>query len=624
MAQLSEKATKALSLFEDGCSAYHDIFCEKVKRGHQAYRAILDKSAQARTDWQLKLMPPFVQNIVESTLAGLVDAQFKYKVKPRARFFDPGEYEMAAQGAKAHEILHGHQLACDHFDEKQWPFALQDAICGLTVAKTSWRREYVRRPHLEGYWDAEAGIPRMREVEAKVSIGFDGPTTDVVNVEDFFWHEAAVELQRSPVIAHRVWMHYTDLKANEKSDNRPFGYSNLGDLKDAKGRGEEYSAHRIADGSSRTKDMIEVLEIWWREDDGQIWMVTLGNRKAELKPPRKNPFWHGEYPFVVCSTRPDLFAIPGVSQVEKIAHLQDAHWDLENQMRANVELQNNFIVAVNTNMVTDIDALVHEPGARWPVEGSLTEALQQFTPDPTATTLALPHLARLETQMQNLAGGQPFTTTSESRGVGADTATEAALVTNLAQRATMRLKQQLNYAYGRIGQQRTELNQQFVRTPLAVEVIGLNNESEFQPVMPYLLGKPGEYLFDTTPMNESLMRAERKAEINTLSQILQPWVAIQLQLAQSGAATPLNTDALLEEVIEQNGFPEPKRFFSTKQAPPPQAPGAPQQPGAPEGPGGVTAPQSIDPSVSPSGQASVSPQTMMARALSMGGGVSNT
>jgi hypothetical protein len=226
--------------------------------------------------------------------------------------------------------------------------------------------------------------------------------------------------------------------------------------------------------------------------------------------------------------------------------------------------------------------------------------------------------------MQNLAGGQPFTTTSESRGVGADTATEAALVTNLAQRATMRLKQQLNYAYGRIGQQRTELNQQFVRTPLAVEVIGLNNESEFQPVMPYLLGKPGEYLFDTTPMNESLMRAERKAEINTLSQILQPWVAIQLQLAQSGAATPLNTDALLEEVIEQNGFPEPKRFFSTKQAPPPQAPGAPQQPGAPEGPGGVTAPQSIDPSVSPSGQASVSPQTMMARALSMGGGVSNT
>ena len=620
--KLSRKATKALRLFEDGCLQFHDRFCEKYQRSYRAYRAILDRQQQvADNDWRLISTPPWVQHIVESTLAGLVDPDFRYRVKPRARFYDPGEFEMVAMGAKAHEILHGAQLKDDRFDEKMWPFALQDAIGGLTVAKTSWRRERAVRPQLEMVFGG-GPLPRLVERE-KMSVLYDGPTTEVVNVEDFFWHEAAIDIQKSPVVAHRVWMHFTDLKQNEKTEDRPFGYHNVDALKEARNQGEEYSAARIADGSSRSKDMIEVLEIWWRDDDGQIWTVTLGNRNVELRPPKKNPFWHREYPFVTCSTRPDLFAIPGISQVEKIAHLQDAYWDLENQMRENVTLANNFILGVNTSLVDDIDALVHEPGARWPIDGPISDAVQQFTPDTQVTTLALPHLARLEQQMQNLAGGQPFTSTSEARGIGADTATEAALLTNQAQRATIRMKQQLNLAYGRIGQHRTELNKQFIRTPVAVEKIGLDNESEFQTVMPFLL--QGDYMFDVSPQNESLMRSERKAEANALLQILQPWVAIQLQLSQAGAATPLDTDTLIEYVIEMYGEREPKRFFSDKQAPPPQVPGMSGQPGAPQEQGlGTTAPQSIDPAVSPSSNASMSGESLMSQALAMRGGVNNT
>ena len=132
---------------------------------------------------------------------------------------------------------------------------------------------------------------------------------------------------------------------------------------------------------------------------------------------------------------------------------------------------------------------------------------------------------------------------------------------------------------------------------------------------------------DIGPMNESLMRQERKAEGNALLQVLQPWVAIQIQLAQGGAATPLNTDALLEYVLEQYDIQEPKRFFSKKVPPAAPAPGggAPGQPGAPEGqPQGITAPQSIDPAVSPSASVSLSPATIPQRTLAMNGGVANT
>jgi hypothetical protein len=613
---LSPEATKALKLFEDGCVSHHDSFCEKLRKRQSAYEGILEIASDA-AQWTSKLHPPFIRNIVHTTLAGLVDDRFSFRVRPRPRFFNPGEFDRVKEGAKAHEVLHNVQLKDDRFSEKQWAFALQDAVAGLSVMKTFWRREQMRKPSLsiENAAPPELGIfiPRLVERES-VERGFNGPTSEVVNVEDFFWHEAAIDLQKSPVIAHRIWCHFSELKRLEREGV----YQNVDECKDAES--SEAQETRV-DGTSRTKDMIEVLEIWWREPEG-IKTVTLGNRAVELKPSRKNPFWHGQYPFVTCSTRPDAFAIPGQSQVEAIAHLQEAHWDLENQTRDNVRLINNFILAIDTNMVLDPDAFEFEPGARWPVEGPVDQAIKTFTPDAISAQVALPHLQRLEQQMQNLAGGHPFTSTSEARNVGSDTATEAALVTNLAQRATIRLKQQLYYAYERVGQQRTELNKQFIRTEVIAEKIGLDSEPEWVEIAPYLL--QGDYLFDVSPMNESLMRSERKAEINSALQLFLTIVPVAANLSQMGAATPLNLDEMVKEWLELNDFGNPERFFSAK-AQPQVAAGQPQ--GGPEDPsqngGGVTAQQSIDPSVSPSAQMSLSGETMLQRLGAQRGGISN-
>jgi hypothetical protein len=40
------------------------------------------------------------------------------------------------------------------------------------------------------------------------------------------------------------------------------------------------------DGTSRSKDMIEVLEVWWKEPDG-VYCVVIGNRKVELRAPEE-------------------------------------------------------------------------------------------------------------------------------------------------------------------------------------------------------------------------------------------------------------------------------------------------------------------------------------------------
>jgi hypothetical protein len=584
--RLSEKAQKALKLWQEGCLQGHRSFCTKLDQRVKAYHAILEPLEDA-AQWTSKQHPPLIRHIVETTLAGLIDGKLQYRVRPKRRLWDPGEFERVKKGAEAHEILHSCQLSEDRFSEKQRPFALQDAIAGLTVMKTSYRRERGRKPVLreengapEELQALGVYLPKLVEREEIVT-SFEGPTSEVVNVEDFFWHEAAIELQRSPVLAHRVWMDFNDLKAAERRGE----YKNVDELKASQGQGDGYVNERVTDGTNRSKDMIEVLEIWWREPDG-IQTVTLGNQRVELRAPRKNPFWHGEYPFVACSTRPDLFRIPGVSQVEKIAHLQLAHWDLENQTRDNVRLINNAIMWFRSD-VDDPDAFEFEPGARWLVEDPAQ--VQMWSPDPISANISLPHLARLEQQMQNLGGNQPFTSTSEARTQGANTATEAALVTNLAQASTLRLKEQLNYAYGRIGQQRTELNKQFLRTTVMAEKVGINSESEFLEISPLLL--QDDYLFDITPMNESLMRSERKAEANAKLQMALQAAPVSAALAQAGAATPLNWDEFIKEWLRENGEENPDRFFSNK--PQPQVGAPPASPGAPpaaDGQQGVTNP----------------------------------
>ena len=621
---LSEKAKKALTLFEE-TTQYHTSFMDKARKRYRSYLGILDVRTDA-ADWTSQLAPPYVRNNVETQLAALVAEKLAFKVTPRPKFYDPEEFEQARQGAKAHEILHRCQFANDRIDEKQRPFALQNSIVGFTVAKNFWRSEMRRTKQLQmvDVGEQEYGYPTgiYDLVEAEyLRPDFFGPTTEVVNVEDFFWHEAAVEVQRSPILAHRVWMHFSELKEAERQGV----FSNVDELKDSRDQGSDGQLFDSADSRNRTKDMIEVIEIWFREPEG-IHVCTIGNRKVELSTCKPNPFWHGEYPFVIAATEPDLFQIAGLSQVAKTAHLQEAVWDFLNQTADNTRLQNNWILGVNTAMVPDWESMEHAPGERWLVEnGDVNQAIMQFKPDTTTAQLAMPMIGMLERHIQNLGGTQPFTTTSEAGRIGANTATEAALVSNIAQQSVKMQQMQLLLGWERVGQQRTELNKQFIRTPQLVSEVGLDKAEEQQVIAPMII--QGDYSFDISPMAESLMRSERRAEANALIQTFGQLAPIWLSMAQAGAATLPNFDAFAERWLE--GYDEnPPQFFSQK--PPPQQPmpaqGQPQQQGAPQNgqPAGMTAPQSIDPAISPSAQISVAPSQFMARMGSMSGGVSNT
>ena len=121
---------------------------------------------------------------------------------------------------------------------------------------------------------------------------------------------------------------------------------------------------------------------------------------------------------------------------------------------------------------------------------------------------------------------------------------------------------------------------------------------------------------------DAMMRQEEQAASMALMQTIAQIYPLVVMAAQNGAATPLNIDAFVEDLIKAHGKEDVARYFAKKNAAALPGPGGggggmASQPAAGQPPLGVTAQQSIDPAVSPSAANSLSPVTALQRAQAL-------
>lgn len=610
----------------------HEQWCAEVEKRRKAYLAVLDRNSKA-AQWTSKLTPPYVMQVVDTVVANLVDDRTRFQVRPRPSMADPAEIQRHIAGARAHEILLGYQLDRDRFTEKMAAFTLQNAIAGLTVGKVFWKHEERRVPTLERqtfHVVDEFGSPvvdpiygpqvreELREVERTVTT-HDGPTFEVVKVEDFMWEEAAVELQRSPWLIHKCYFTYEELRRLERAGV----YQNVSKLQDGDrskqdGFNDDFSKldedlHR----DKRTKGRCELLEYWCRDADGSIRSITVGDRKVLLRDEREL-FWHGEYPFVACSTRPDLFRIPGRSIVEATMQLQEYLWTLLNQRLDNLSLVNNAIFAVRDDLI-DRDQLEWYPGAIWAIPGDVDESIKMFAPDPTVAQISLLAESQIKGDLQNVTGGMPFMSGSQSDTVDQTTATGVSIITSLAQRMVASQKLHLNWAVEKMAHQWISLNQQNIREEQLVPIVGMDGVTAFESIEPEML--QGTYHVNVSVSTESVMKQQKLAEAQAI-------LTVSAQVAPSLMAmgTPLNLKAVYEDYLRANEVDDVDRYFTATQAAVPglSGPGQPGSQPSPDGSAanGVTAPQAFDPT-SPSSQTSLSGEQFLARLMATQGGANN-
>jgi hypothetical protein len=621
------------------CQDFHQDFLKGVKQRSDAYHAMKDvKRDPSYMGWRNAHFAPYVQHIVDSTLASMVEDRIRFTIKARPTLedlYDPTYAETVEKGAHAHQILMDWQNSMSKFTRMQRPFLLQNAIAKLTVAKTYWftkeerrKRLVVEEEHLlddfgEPIIDHVSGMPRTTKslkTETRAVTVYDGPMTEVIDIFDWGWEKGATSLQNAHYVWHRTWASWDELES-EFGDDGGYGPDNGGwtlkQVRDVVGSSE---TPEDTDTNGTRWSQKENTHDWKRLEVVELWnlrtkeVTTFVGRRALLAH-KQFPFFHNDTPFTVCTTQPDLFSFTGISQVEKVQALQELLWKIQNQSVDNLELINNAIVIFNPALES-ASSLQFYPGAAWPVEDP--ELVKMWSPNPMPAEISLNREGLLKGDMQNVAATFPFSSGAESQTVDQKTATGASIVSNLAQRSIDMAKQPMFEALQDIGQQRLILNQQFIRQEMAIPVIGLSGKEEYEELLPELLA--GDYHYELEPMPDALAKQAEQAKATAMLQVFGQLAPIVLPLAQGGAAKMINFDKVIEHYLRANDIDNPQQFFIEK---PPAASLQPQggqaPPGA-SGPGGITGEGSISPDVSPSAMISQSPETAGQRLQALQGG----
>ena len=620
---LNEKAEDALCMLERE-NAFHDEKNRRILEQQRAYEGILERTKPA-AEWESKLHPPLINHAIETAMTMLLEDDVKFEISPVPKEYKGTAWQDALDGADANEVLFRRQMgsSADRFSEFQRPFVLQAAINRVSVAKTHWRYEEREVPFL----DTKRIFPvlgrmspvRMKESTKKVTL-FNGPTTETVDLRDFYWPESAVSLDRARWCAHAVWMSSHELR--EKADAGIYAKAAVDQMLQpddvsAGGKNQQPDGNEIEmdrERRGRKNGMFEVLEIW---DKQTRTLHVIGARRVLLLQ-EPWPFWHQEFPFVTMSLAPFPFSIQGMSLVEKLAPLQDAYWDLLNQTFDNNKLINNAIIIMAADY-DDPDSFEWAPGAVNTADRP--DQVQMFKPEYQIAQASAGLMGQIQSDIQNLAMGQPLSIPMSGRV----TATEIATLSQIAQNAASKMKDQVTYAYERIGYQRMRLNQQFIRDTQHFIKRGPDGNPVPFSIPAHVF--QADLCFELKPSPDSAIRAERRSEAQALAQ----W-AMQAAPVWAMMGTPLNPRAFSDKLLKAFDIDDTDEFYSAKPQPTQQAPGQPPiaSPEGPEGaapggqPAGVTGPNSINPAVSPSGQGSLAPGVMMARALASQGGLKST
>jgi hypothetical protein len=622
-----DRKQKALNDF-DADAKEHEHRVEEFDRRYKSYRAVVDRPE--REDWMPRFHPAYVFQSVETMVANLVDPNPRWRIRVHPQMASPEQMAELREGAKANELLLRHQLTLDHWAEKQRPFDLQGLICGVTASKQLWSfREGTRRSQRFGerpvinFMGLQIGSVPEREDVAEPTVLRDDPTSEVVDVRHLIFQKGAVSLQRSERITHRVFYSFDQLKrmecrvANGKFHDGPCEpgryYHNVDECKEKKGVApERFTRESDLFGSSPHSGEIEVLEQWRWEGD-EVRIVCIAARDVLLCD-RVSPFWFDHldhpFPFVVCSGSPDLFRIPGISEVEVMADLQEMMWTLGKQTFANIELLNNAIKLVADD-VEDVEQFeVHAPGETWLVPRPIRDTVDMWSPDISGAQTALGALATLKGDLQNVTGGMPFLAGTDS-SVDQTTATGVSIVTSLAQKRLAAKRQQFIWAKARIGEQWTALNQQYIREERNVPVVGEDGAEDFERIRPQIL--QGLFLFETEIADQSTIKAERMAQASGRFTM-----AVGAAPTMAAMGVPLNMRAFLDDVLDADDISDKDRYYAA--APQPQVQALPGQvpQAAPSGNGITNATLAAGPT-SPSNENSISPEADMAALMRMRG-----
>jgi hypothetical protein len=157
----------------------------------------------------------------------------------------------------------------------------------------------------------------------------------------------------------------------------------------------------------------------------------------------------------------------------------------------------------------------------------------------------------LKGDLQNITGAVGYLSGASGTEIDQTTATGISVISNMAAKRIIRMKQQIMFAMRRAGEQQIALNQQLLPGPIAVR-IDRDAAEDWKVVSPTDI--QGQYDYKVEDANESLMRQERRAE----SLAFANWFGQNYALLVQSGVQP-NMRRVAEDVIQ--AFDEDPREY---------------------------------------------------------------
>ena len=492
----------------------HTQNCEFYKKCDDGYNAIIKPS---NSEWQSDLHPPYALQIIDIIESNIVDDQPDMRVIPAQP-----EY---SNGAELLTHIVRQQRYKDNFAEKYALFVKQSLIRGISVAKIPWLEEWRKVPTPNYKPDPLGQRQPYQNVAYRQQPGFVN-----VDTNHFLWDVNATSLDDAEYVFFRTY-------ESKRSLESAGVYENLDKI--------STMTSQITPDEKERRGRVEVVEWWWR--DGNTMRLTVIANKIIIFRDCISPFWHGQFPFVVANVMPTPFSFRGKSIVEIISDLQIALWELQNQRIDNTKFMANAAMFVDPN--TDQQDIRLYPGAVIPLR---PDQVQAWVPNISILQPSVQAEEMLKGDLQNITGAVGYLSGASGSQIDQTTATGISVISNMAAKRIIRMKQQIMFSMRRAGEQQIALNQQLLPGPIAVR-IDRDAEQDWRVVTPADI--QGAYDYKVEDANESLMRQERRAEALAFAN----WFGTNYALLVQSGVQP-NMRRVAEDVIQ--AFDEdPKEYL---------------------------------------------------------------
>lgn len=549
----------------------HDQRCAQYRSRYRSWVGVLERENDI---WESQLAPKYAFQKIDTLLANLNDAAPKGLV----RACRPGESEALAAAAMQKAINEFRRR--DGWTKTRYEHVQQAVVMGLSPLKTTYKYErgLERWRELEE-WPAgslepppDGWVPKLIDKKGEVT-RFSQPTSSTIPVEDFLWDPSATRADDCAWMAARYWVTPKHLK-----DMEALGvYKNVAEACETRSgskSGDNGIGMIPTDRTGRTF----IWEYWERDR-----IITIANNTVLLRD-EEMPYWHGELPFSIATTLPDLYRVEGFSEIELIAELQAALWEFLNQRIDNTRFMTNAAIVMQEG--TSISENTFYPGAVITTDGDPTRSVMPWTPNISIIQPSLEASNELKGDMDDITGVTPYVSGAGSQTMDQQTATQ---ISTFASMAGRRLEQKRNLLFSndvQKGAQEIALIQQFMHEPLAIRGTERDVGHDFDVVLPQqIVNALLEYEIEES--TESIDRQIRRQESMMLANLA---TSMAPAIAQ-GEQVIVKTSKFLKNVLKAFDDTDPDGYFEPMPPPPPPPP-VPTGPELPPGAenGGVIVP----------------------------------